>query len=70
MYWLLAHQGGWDEALMFIVPIAIALGAVKWAEHRGRRKPAESDDARSHETPNRAPDTEYSIPATRPAKPD
>ena len=38
MEWFLAHQGGWDEALMFIVPIAIAIGAVKFAELRGTKK--------------------------------
>ena len=38
MDWLIAHQGGWDEALMFILPIALAVGAVKWAEKRGARK--------------------------------
>lgn len=40
---MLAHQGYWDEVLMFAVPIAIALGAVKWAERRGAKRRAESD---------------------------
>lgn len=45
MEWLLAHQGGWDEALMFALPIAIAIGAVKFAERRGAKKRSELDDA-------------------------
>ena len=44
MEWILAHQGGWDEILMFAVPIVIAIGAVKWAEKRGARKRADSGD--------------------------
>lgn len=49
MEWIVAHQGNWDEALMFILPIVIAVGAVKYAERRGARKRAnlidvESDD--------------------------
>jgi len=44
MEWLLAHQGGWDEALMFALPIAIAIAAVKFAERRGAKKRAESGD--------------------------
>ncbi len=38
MHWIVAHQGGWDEFLMFAVPILIALGAVKYAERRGAKK--------------------------------
>ena len=38
MEWIVAHQGGWDEFLMFAVPILIALGAVKYAERRGAKK--------------------------------
>ena len=45
MEWLIAHQGGWDEALMFILPIALAVGAVKWAEKRGAGQRAELEDA-------------------------
>ncbi len=45
MDWFLAHQGGWDEALMFIVPIVIALAAVKLAEIRGAEKGAEPEDS-------------------------
>ena len=44
MEWIIAHQGNWDEILMFAIPIVIAVGAVKWAEKRGARKRAESGD--------------------------
>lgn len=44
MDWVVAHQGGWDEALMFGIPIAIAIVAVKLAERRAGRRRAESDD--------------------------
>ena len=42
--WVLAHQGGWDEALMFAIPILIAIGAVKYAEWRGAKKRADTKD--------------------------
>ena len=42
---LLAHQGGWDEFLMFFIPIALAFGAVKLAEARAvKRREAAADD--------------------------
>ena len=44
MTWILAHQGGWDEFLMFAVPIIIAVGAVKYAERRGAKKQADADE--------------------------
>ena len=37
MAWLLAHQGGWDEFLMFGVPIVLAFLLVRRLERRGRR---------------------------------
>jgi hypothetical protein len=43
MEWIVGHQGNWDEVLMFAVPIAVAIGAVKWAEKRGAKRRAESD---------------------------
>ena len=50
MDWLLAHQGGWDEILMFVAPIAIAVGAVKWADKRGRKKRAELEEVGERES--------------------
>ena len=35
---VLAHQGNWDEILMFAVPILLAFGAVRWAEKRSRQR--------------------------------
>ena len=39
-HWTLAHQGGWDELLMFGLPILLAVFAVRWAEKRGKAKRA------------------------------
>lgn len=36
--WTLAHQGGWDELLMFGLPIVLAVMAVRWAERRAKRR--------------------------------
>ena len=41
---ILAHQGGWDEALLFAVPIVIALLAVRWAERRAKRRKGSAED--------------------------
>ena len=35
---ILAHQGGWDEVLLFAVPAIGAVLLVRWAEKRARRK--------------------------------
>ncbi len=40
---LYAHQGGWDEMLMVLVPIAIIMGLLRLAKRRaeaGRSVPA------------------------------
>ena len=34
--WILAHQGGWDEALYVAVPALILLYALRRAEKRAR----------------------------------
>lgn len=33
---LVAHQGGWDEVLMFVIPIVLAFLLVRRLERRGR----------------------------------
>ena len=33
---LLAHQGGWDEILIFAVPVVAVLFLLRWAERRSR----------------------------------
>ena len=35
---LLAHQGGWDEILMFVGPIALAFFVIRALERRNRPK--------------------------------
>ena len=39
-----AHQGGWDEILMFAVPIVIAVLAVRWVERRNRNDIDSADE--------------------------
>ena len=39
-----AHQFGWDEILLFLVPIVLALVGVRWFEKRSSDK--SSDDPR------------------------
>lgn len=34
---ILAHQGGWDEILLFAAPVILAVWAVRRVERRGRR---------------------------------
>ncbi len=41
---VLAHQGGWDEVLLFAIPVVIALGAVKLVEMRSRRTADDGDE--------------------------
>jgi len=45
----LAHQGGWDELLMFAVPAALAVYALRWAERRARKRAAEAEDGTDSE---------------------
>ena len=33
---IIAHQGGWDELLIFIVPVIAMLWALRWAERKSR----------------------------------
>lgn len=35
---ILAHQYGWDEIVLFAVPIVLALIGVRWAEKRAKQK--------------------------------
>ncbi len=32
--WIVAHQYGWDEALLFVIPIAIAIVVVRRLDKR------------------------------------
>ena len=38
----LAHQSGWDELLLFVAPVLIVLGWVRWSKRRAGRR---EDDA-------------------------
>jgi hypothetical protein len=40
---LLAHQGGWDELLFVLLPIAIFAGLLAVANRRASRQQAEQD---------------------------
>lgn len=51
MQWLLAHQGGWDELLLFGGPIVVAFLAVKGLERRARKRRAEDMPAQSSSEP-------------------
>lgn len=42
---LLAHEGGWDELLFVLVPIALFAGLLAVANRRASRAQAERDDA-------------------------
>lgn len=42
---LLAHQGGWDEILSVLVPIALFAGLLAIANRRAAREQAERDAA-------------------------
>lgn len=42
---VLAHQGGWDELLLFAVPAFLAVGALRWAERRARARGADGNAA-------------------------
>jgi hypothetical protein len=33
----LAHQGGWDEILMVVVPLVVIAALLRLAHHRARR---------------------------------
>lgn len=41
---LLAHQGGWDELLWFLVPVALVVFWVRWAEKRSRDRRSETEE--------------------------
>lgn len=44
---LFAHQGGWDELLMFLVPIALVVGTWLLLERRKHRLARGDDDSGS-----------------------
>ena len=48
--WTLAHQGGWDELLMFGAPILLAILAVRWVERRAKVRSDAREDAADERT--------------------
>lgn len=49
--WSIAHQGGWDELLLFAGPIVLVLLWVRWAERRsGKRGPDRPPEAEQRTT--------------------
>lgn len=53
IYPILAHQYGWDEALLFVVPIAIAVLVVRRLDKRsrsGEESEPDKDRQTRHET--------------------
>jgi hypothetical protein len=55
--WILAHQGGWDELIMFGIPIVLAIVGVRWADRRAKATRSKSDapvsdDGRHDESDN------------------
>ena len=51
MTWLLAHQGGWDEFLMFAVPIVLAIVIVRRLERRRPSRKEPPQDESQNTTP-------------------
>ncbi len=50
---LLAHQGGWDELLIFAVPAVLAVLGLRWVERRARSRREQEEELglRSDEGP-------------------
>ncbi len=59
---LLAHQGGWDEALMVVVPVAVFGGLLYVANKRAARLSEDSDGSSSPLSRNVDPRNERSGP--------
>lgn len=54
---ILAHQGGWDEALPYVLPVVAFVGLLWLADRRARSAPA--DDVREAAVPQKpGPDGE------------
>lgn len=50
---VLAHQGGWDEVLLVLTPIAIFVGLLRVANKRADHLGSESGDQRDDAPPER-----------------
>ena len=47
---ILAHQGGWDEALMVLVPIGVFIGVLSLANRRAKKLQAARNESAETET--------------------
>ncbi len=47
---VLAHQGGWDEILMFVVPIVLAYFVIRRLERRGKAEEPDQTEPESQNT--------------------
>lgn len=52
---LLAHQGGWDEILLVLVPIALFAGLLALANRRAAQDLAERSEEHDADTPGAPP---------------
>ena len=53
MEFLLAHQGGWDEILLVLVPLAVFAGLLVIANRRAERMAGEGDETTERKTTER-----------------
>lgn len=60
---VVAHQGGWDEALMVLVPIALIVWVLKAANDRAKRQRAEADAMAAGEAATRAAEAAHDATA-------
>lgn len=49
---ILAHQGGWDEALMVLVPIGLFIAVLSVANRRAKKMQAERSNGADTEAGN------------------
>jgi hypothetical protein len=63
---LIAHQGGWDEILLFVAPVVLAFFGVRWAERRIRER---RDTATDHAVEGAGPGTASVPPPEDEAEP-
>lgn len=75
MIWVFAHQGGWDEALLFAGPLVLALLAIGAFERKGKRQqrapmedeePVEDDGVEQSTLENGRPQSEARSQNSRP----
>ncbi len=45
MFLVLAHQGGWDEFLMFLVPVVLGMWGLRFTARRAAEKAREKQES-------------------------